>query len=263
MLAYRRDMEISEDDGTAAVFKALAEPTRRHLLDRLHADNGQTLAALCRNLPATRQAITQHLALLEATGLISTVRRGREKLHYLNPVPLHEIYERWIAKFERPDLHALSGLKSHLEQDTSMDKPTLVYVTYIATTPDQLWAALTDPEITARYWGHRNVSSWTKGERWEHRRLADDGVDILGTILEVDPPRRLVHTWAGATDADDPTRHSQVTFDLEPVGEVVRLTVTHENLPAEQVQGTNDGWPKVLASLKSLLETGQPLPPLF
>ena len=134
----------------ASVFKALADPTRRRLLDRLHADNGQTLNALCEDLAITRQGITQHLEVLEAAGLVTTIRRGREKLHYLNPVPLHEVYERWIAKFEQPDLEALSGLKHQLEQETNtMEKPKLVYVTFIASTPERVWEALTDPDQTA------------------------------------------------------------------------------------------------------------------
>jgi uncharacterized protein YndB with AHSA1/START domain/DNA-binding transcriptional ArsR family regulator len=245
----------------ARVFKALADPTRLRLLDRLHADNGQTLGALCRDLAITRQGITQHLAVLEDAGLISAVRRGREKLHYLNPVPLQEIHERWVARFERPDLEALSRLKRQLEREEAfMDKPKLVYVTYIATTPQRLWDALTDPELTARYWGHRNVSTWVKGDSWEHRRLDDGGADLIGTILEVDPPRRLAHTWASPDDADQPGRHSRVTFDIEPDGEIVRLTLTHEDLSADQIEGTNKGWARVLSSLKSFLETGRPLP---
>jgi len=247
----------------ARVFRALADPTRRRLLDRLHADNGQTLTALCRDLATTRQGVTQHLALLEAAGLITTVRHGREKLHYLNPVPLHEIYRRWIAKFERPDLQALSSIKQRLEQEPDpMDKPKLVYVTYIATTADQLWNALTDPELTTQYWGHRNVSGWTKGDGWEHRR-PDGGVDGVGTILEIDPPHRLVHSWGWPADADDPAKQSRVTFDLEPVGDVVRLTLTHEDLAPEEVQDTKQGWAIVLSSLKSLLETGRPLASLL
>jgi uncharacterized protein YndB with AHSA1/START domain/DNA-binding transcriptional ArsR family regulator len=257
-------MRYDEDDGMARIFKALADPTRRRLLDRLRTDNGQALGTLCRDLAMTRQGITQHLALLEAAGLITAVRSGREKLHYLNPVPLHEIYERWIAKFERPDVEALSSLKRQLEQETHpMEKPKLVYVTYIATTLQQLWEALTDPELTARYWGHRNVSGWAKGDGWEHRRPDGGGADIVGTILEVDPPRRLAHTWASAADSDNPARHSRVTFDLEPVGDVVRLTLTHDDLPSDQVAGTDKGWAIVLASLKSFLETGRPLSSLL
>jgi len=98
------------------VFKALADPTRRKLLDRLHAENGQTLGELCKRLAMSRQAVTKHLVLLEQANLVATLRRGREKLHYLNPVPIHEIAERWIGKFERPRLEALSKLKKQLEQ---------------------------------------------------------------------------------------------------------------------------------------------------
>src|SRR5215208_2314524 len=109
-----------------------------------------------------RQSATQHLDVLEAANLISTVRRGREKLHYLNPVPLHEIQERWIDKFERPRLRSLSNLKRRAEAAMN-DKPTFVYVTYIESTPDNVWQALTDGDTTAEYWGHRNVSDWQVG----------------------------------------------------------------------------------------------------
>jgi DNA-binding transcriptional ArsR family regulator len=112
MLAYS---ELVDD--VDKVFKALADPSRRRLLDLLHESNGQTLGELCEHLDMTRQAVTQHLGLLEAANLVSTVWRGREKLHYLNPVPIHEIYERWISKFERTRLRALRDLKKRLEGD--------------------------------------------------------------------------------------------------------------------------------------------------
>jgi DNA-binding transcriptional ArsR family regulator len=104
-------------DDMDKVFKALADPSRRQLLDRLFADQGQTLGALAEGLDMSRQAVSQHLALLEAANLVATVRRGREKLHYLNPVPIHEVHARWIAKFERPRLDALAALKRHREGD--------------------------------------------------------------------------------------------------------------------------------------------------
>ena len=100
-----------------AVFRALADPSRRQLLDRLHERNGQTLGELCRELDITRQAVTKHLAILEEANLVATRRRGREKLHFINPVPINEIAERWIGKFERPRLAALSDLKRSLEGD--------------------------------------------------------------------------------------------------------------------------------------------------
>jgi uncharacterized protein YndB with AHSA1/START domain/DNA-binding transcriptional ArsR family regulator len=248
-------MAENNDEVMASVFKALADPTRRRLLDRLHADNGQTQRGLCEDLAITRQGITQHLEVLQAAGLVTTVRQGREKLHYLNPVPLHEIYERWIAKFEQPDLKAIRGLKDQLEKEHTMDKPSYVYATFIASTPERIWEALTDEDQTAEYWGHRNVSTWTKGSTWEHVRDDGSGTDGGGTIVEIDPPRRLVHTW-GFNNGGSVSR---VTYDLEPVEDVVKLTITHENLTADEYASISGGWPIVLASLKSFLETGTPL----
>src|SRR6266545_8349395 len=140
------------------VFKALADPTRRYLLDRLHEQNGQTLGELCERVAMTRQSATQHLGVLIDANLVSAVRRGREKLHYLNPVPLHEIQERWIDKFERPRLRVLSTVKRRAEEHGVTDKPSFVYVTYIQSTAEQVWHALTDADLTAQYWGHSNVS---------------------------------------------------------------------------------------------------------
>ena len=107
---------MAELHGTDVLFKALADPTRRKLLDLLHAHDGRTLNDLCEHLDMTRQGVTQHLNLLETANLVVTVRRGREKLHFLNPVPLQEIYVRWIAKFEKPRLKALGDLKRRLER---------------------------------------------------------------------------------------------------------------------------------------------------
>lgn len=241
------------------VFKALADQTRRALLDKLHEHNGQTLGELCAGFGMTRQSATQHLALLEAANLVSTVRRGREKLHYLNPVPLNEIQERWIDKFERPRLRTLSALKRQAEEDMS-DRPTYVYVTYIESTPEKVWRALTDADLTAAYWGHRNVSDWQVGSQWEHQRADGSGVaDVVGEVVESSPPTRLVTTWAAPDASDDDP--SQVTFDIEPYGEIVRLTVTHENLADETARSeVSTGWPAVLSNLKSLLETGHVLP---
>ncbi|HEU5470418.1 MAG TPA: metalloregulator ArsR/SmtB family transcription factor, partial [Actinophytocola sp.] len=211
------------------VFKALADRTRRYLLDQLHEHNGQTLGELCARVDMTRQSATQHLAVLEAANLVSTVRRGREKLHYLNPVPLQEIQERWIDKFERPRLRALSTIKRQAEDDMT-DKPNFVYVTYIESTPERVWQALTDADLTAQYWGHSNVSDWRPGSRWEHRRLDGSGIaDVVGTVVESVPPARLVTTWS-VPDREGVDEPSRVTFDLEPHGPIVRLTVTHENL---------------------------------
>ena len=242
------------------VFKALADRTRRQLLDTLHERNGQTLTELCERVDMTRQSTTQHLDILQAANLISTVRRGREKLHYLNPVPLHEVQERWIDKFERPRLRALANLKRQAEEAT-MDTPTFVYVTYIESTPEKVWEALTDADLSAEYWGHSNVSDWQVGSTWEHRRTADGTgtADVVGTILESSPPSRLVNTW-GLPDGGSGEDPSRVTFEIEPYGGIVRLTVTHENLSDEWWDDTTSGWPAVLSNLKSFLETGHVLP---
>jgi uncharacterized protein YndB with AHSA1/START domain len=242
------------------VFKALADPTRRRLLDRLHADNGQTLGELCEGIEMARQSATQHLAVLEAANLVSTVRRGRKKLHYLNPVPLHDIQERWIDKFEVRRLRTLSTVKRRAEDDMTY-KPTFVYVTYIESTPETVWNALTDADLTAEYWGHSNVSDWQVGSKWEHQRVDGTGIaDVVGDVLEAVPPKRLVMTFVGPTEQRD-GGPSRVTFTIEPHQEIVRLTVTHQNL-ADQAEydAASAGWPAVFANLKSLIETGHVLP---
>jgi uncharacterized protein YndB with AHSA1/START domain/DNA-binding transcriptional ArsR family regulator len=244
-----------------AVFKALADPTRRALLDRLRERNGQTLGELCGPLRMARQSATQHLGLLEAANLVTTVRRGREKLHYLNPVPLWDIADRWIEQFERPRLRALSAIKHRAEEDIMADRPSYVYVTYIESTAERVWEALTDPELTAEYWGHSNVSDWQPGSRWEHQRTDGSGIaDVVGTVLETAPPRRLVMTFDTPGELP-PSGPSKVSVDIEPYHEIVKLTVTHENLPDDDaLQAASAGWPAVLANLKSVLETGHVLP---
>ncbi|MDX3248306.1 metalloregulator ArsR/SmtB family transcription factor [Streptomyces sp. ME18-1-4] len=243
------------------VFKALADGTRRRLLDRLREHGGQTLGELCEHIDMTRQSVTQHLAVLEAAQLVATVRRGREKLHYLNPVPLHEIQERWIDRFERPRLRVLSFVKRRAEEAMT-DKPTFVYVTYIASTPEKVWDALTDADLTAAYWGRSNISDWRPGSRWEHRRTDGTGIaDVVGTVVESERPTRLVTTWASPDEEGRADRHSRVTFDIRPHADIVRLTVTHEDLNDEgELAAVSGGWPAVLSNLKSLLETGRTLP---
>ncbi len=242
------------------VFKALADPTRRYVLDRLERRNGQTLNELCGQLDMARQSATQHLSVLEEANLISTVWRGREKLHYLNPVPIHQIHERWIEKFERPRLTTLSTIKRRAEESSVNNKPAFVYVTYIQSTPEQVWRALTDADLTAEYWGHSNISDWQRGSRWEHRRSDGSGIaDATGRVLEAVPPRRLVMTFEEPNASSAPP--TTVTFTIERFREIVRLSVTHDGLPDDQaVHAVSLGWPAVLANLKSLLETGRALP---
>src|ERR1700750_758931 len=134
------------------VFRALADPSRRALLDSLNERNGQTLRELCSRLDMARQSVSKHLAVLEAAHLVTTVRRGREKLHYLNAAPINEIAERWITRYERDRVHARADLKRALE-DTRMTRTSFVYVTYTKPPPERLWQALTEPAFTERYWG--------------------------------------------------------------------------------------------------------------
>jgi uncharacterized protein YndB with AHSA1/START domain/DNA-binding transcriptional ArsR family regulator len=259
MLSVDRD-----DQAFDRVFKALADPTRRQLLDRLHARNGQTLGELCDGLAMARQSATQHLDNLEAANLVTRLRRGRERLHYINPVPIHDIQERWIDKFERPRLRALSAIRRRAEEHDMEQKPTFVYVTYIHATPEAVWHALTDADLTAEYWGHSNVSDWQAGSRWEHQRTDGSEIaDVVGEVLEAEPPRRLVITFEepGEDGEDRVDGASRVAFDIEPYEDIVRLTVTHENLVDDaDFTAAAAGWPAVLANLKSLLETGRPLP---
>lgn len=243
------------------VFKALADPTRRVLLDRLRDRDGQTLGELCGHVAMTRQSTTQHLDILEAANLISTVRQGRQKVHYLNPVPLWAMQERWIDRFARPRLRTLTTIKRQAEGEPMTEPPTYVYVTYIESSPERVWDALTSADLTAQYWGHSNVSDWRVGSAWEHRRIDGSGIaDVVGTVLESMPPRRLVVTF-DAPGGASPARPSKVTFDIEPYHEIVRLTVTHEDLPdTDALEAISAGWPAVCANLKSLLETGHVLP---
>ena len=248
-------------DPSDLVFKALADPTRRLLLDRLRERNGQTLGELCDSVEMRRQSVTQHLDLLESASLVTTVRRGREKLHYLNPVPIHEAQERWIGRFDPPRLDALSTIKHTAERTTVVTtSPDYVYVTYIRSSAETVWHALTDADLTAAYWGHSNVSTWEPRARWEHRRPDGSGiVDVVGEVLDADPPHRLVLTFGSPVDPSVPA--STVTFTITPHRDIVRLTVIHEGLRSEEDrEAALLGWSAVGANLKSLLEMGSVLP---
>jgi DNA-binding transcriptional ArsR family regulator/uncharacterized protein YndB with AHSA1/START domain len=257
-----------------AVFKALADTTRRRLLDSLNARGGQSLRELCGESGMTRQAVAKHLAVLEAAGLVTTVWRGREKLHYVNAAPINEIAERWINRYDRERVRALADLKTSLE-DRLMSKPEFVYVTYIRTTPEQLWQALTDPVFTKRCWGVEFGTDWSAGSPMTWREGGFETADPEQVVLVSEPYRRLSYTWhaftpewaeyagksADALAALAAEPRSKVTFDLEKAGAAVKLTVTHDGFdPGSAVLAdVSNGWPHVIASLKSLLESGEPL----
>jgi uncharacterized protein YndB with AHSA1/START domain len=237
-----------------AVFKALADPTRRSLLDELFRQDGQTLTALAERFAMTRYGVMKHLKQLEDAGLVVTRRRGREKLHFLNPVPIRLVHDRWVSKYAEPWASGLSGLKQQLE--AVMEK---IYEIYIRTTPERLWEAITDPQIRAKYnFGAGAKSDWTPGARIEMAAPKADGLLGDGEVLEVDPPRRLVHTMRALWGDDVKSEgFSRVTWEIEPVGDSCRLVLTHDQLR----EGANDqlygGWPMILSGLKTWLETGQ------
>jgi uncharacterized protein YndB with AHSA1/START domain len=239
------------------VFKALADPTRRGLLDALQERDGQTLSELEGRMPMSRFGVMKHLRVLEGAGLVVARRRGREKLHFLNPVPIRLVHDRWVSKYAEPWAATLSDLKHRLEERT-MEK---VFEIYIKTTPERLWEAIVDEETRARYsFGVGVRSEWTPGSRYEGFHRGAGIVIAAGENLEVDPPRRLVQSftalWSDDVKAEGTSR---VTWEIEPVGTSCRLTVVHDQLS----EGANDelfgGWPMILSGLKTLLESGESL----
>jgi uncharacterized protein YndB with AHSA1/START domain/DNA-binding transcriptional ArsR family regulator len=258
------------------VFKALADPSRRRLLDSLNARNGQTLRELCAGLDMARQSVSKHLAVLEAANLVTTMWRGREKLHYLNAVPINAIAERWINQYDRRRAGALADLKTALE--SPMTSNDFVYTTYIRTTPERLWQALTEPAFTLRYWGVEFESDWKVGSTMAWKQGGITIEDPEQVVLESDPHRRLAYSWHtftpefakafGLSDeelaraAAEP--RSKVTFDIEQAGEMVKLTIVHSGFkPGSGVrESVSQGWPELLSNLKTLLETGETPPPV-
>ncbi len=261
------------------VFRALADPTRRSLLDELFELDGQTLGQLEQRLPMTRFGVMKHLKVLEEARLVTTKRRGREKLHFLNPVPIRLVHDRWVSKYAEPWVATLSGLKQRIEEEHKMDTQTeidthssgkrpwtagptdKVFEIYIKTTPERLWEAITDDEARRKYsFGVGIRSDWTPGSSIESFQ-AGAGIAIgEGEILEVEPPLRLVHSFR-AVWSDEVKREgtSRVTWEIEPVGDSCRLTLTHDRLRENANSELYGGWPMILSGLKTLLETGETL----
>ncbi len=236
------------------VFRALADPTRRALLDELFRADGQTLSALEERFPMTRFGVMKHLRQLEEAGLVVTRKRGREKLHFLNPVPIRLIHDRWVSKYAGPWVAGLSEIKQKLEKP--MEK---IFEIYIRTTPERLWEAITDPDIRRKYnFGASVESDWKPGSRLEMGHPNAPGLLGDGEVIEADPPRRLVHTmtalWSDDVKSEGATR---VTWEIEQVADSCRLVLTHDQLR----EGANDeiygGWPMILSGLKTWLESGE------
>jgi DNA-binding transcriptional ArsR family regulator/uncharacterized protein YndB with AHSA1/START domain len=276
---------VGRDGAQDAVFRALSDPGRRMLLDRLNDRNGLSLSDLCVDMGMTRQSVTKHLDVLEAANLVTTVRKGRERLHFLNAAPINDIADRWIHSYDRARADALSDLKTALEATPMEQRTAFVYNTYIEATPERVWLGLTDPAFTTRYWRHPSAGGLSlrtdlkKGSTydaaWDENGLVVS--DAEQVILESDPYRRLAYTWhtfspewAAAHGIDEESAaawraepRSKVAFDIEEVGQgVVKLTVVHDGFePGSGVlEGVSHGWPAVVSSLKTLLETGSALP---
>jgi DNA-binding transcriptional ArsR family regulator len=211
--------------GIDEVFRALTDPTRRALLDELFRQDGQTLHALEERFAITRFGVMKHLRLLEEAGLVVTRRRGREKLHFLNPVPIRLVHDRWVSKYAEPWAATLSGLKQRLEHPVEK-----VFEIYIRRTPGSNFVM-----------GHPGAG----------------GLLGEGQNLEVDPPHRLVqHMTALWSEVSKQEGTSRITWEIEPVGDSCRLTVTHDELREGANPELYGGWPMILSGLKTWLETG-------
>ncbi len=236
------------------VFRALADPTRRELLDELFRQDGQTQGQLEERFAMSRYGVMKHLKILEEARLVVTKRRGREKLHFLNPVPIRLVHDRWVSKYAEPWVAGLSDLKTDLEK--TMEK---VYEIYIRTTPEALWHAITDANARSKYqFGAIVTSEFTNGSRYE--MATPDGVPLgEGENLEVDPPHRLVQSmralWGDDVKAEG---FSRVTWEIQKIGDdSCCLTVTHDQLREGANNQLYGGWPMILSGLKTWLESGE------
>ncbi len=261
-------------DDLDPVFRALADPTRRRMLDALFTRDGQSASALVALVPEmSRFGVAKHLGILEEAGLVTTRRQGRTKLHYLNPVPIGLVADRWISKYAEPFTRAMVGLKKGLEargrsrqaaDGRHDDRPAPVRGLHPGH-PEEVFAAITDPAMTRQYFhGTAFVSPPAQGEAYS-TTTSDGRPAVEGTIEVLDPPRRLVQTWHVLYDtalAAEPV--SRVEWEVEAAGEgLTRLRVVHGDLAQSPLTWANvrHGWVWVLDGLKSLLETGRPLPP--
>ena len=259
---------MEQDD---ALFRALADPSRRLLLDRLYERDGQTLGELDAALPQmSRIAVMKHLRVLERAGVVVSRRSGRKRLHFLNPVPIRRLHDRWLDKFRTRAADVLLALQSFMEEPTmgadngALERPRFVSQIYIRAAPAEVWRAITESEFTLNYYyGSTVESDWSVGSPYRYAIAGNDA--IVGTVLEAEPPRRLVLSfdarWDEEVAADAPTR---LTWEIEEASPgVSKVTTIHDQFPSktatlEQVAG---GMPFILSALKTLLETDQPLVP--
>ncbi len=245
----------------APVFRALADPGRRVLLDRLFERDGQTLGELCEHLPGmTRFGVMKHLRVLEEANLVATQRVGREKRHFLNPVPIRLVHDRWTGKFAEAIVGAMSNLKHHLERP--MDPIDHVYTTFIKASPERVWQAITDGDDTIRYYyGTRVTSDWAVGSPISYT-YPDGSVAADGEVLALEPGRSVTMAfhprWSPEIDAEGPVR---MTWAVEAAEDgTSRLTVTSALVPGSRADAEfRTGNAYIVSGLKTFLETGTPL----
>lgn len=247
------------------VFGAINDPSRRLLLDQLFERDGQTLGELCAHLPEmTRYGVMNHLRVLEEAGLVTTQKMGRSKFHYLNPMPIKLIQDRWIARFAEPRVEAIAGVKALAELgETRMEKPVHVYTAYINAGLDEVWTAMTDPDMTEKYfYGTRVESDWEVGSAINYRYASGD-LASEGEILSIDAPKRIEFTFQALWDeeliAEGPARE---VWALYEVNGMVELTIQLFEVGSDSKTLTDfaGGFPYIVSGLKSLVETGKSLP---
>ena len=252
------------------VFKALADKQRRKILDIVKSSPGISLQDISAHFSFTRYAVMKHLRILEEANLVVRQRDGKFKRFYLNSIPFQMIYDRWLSEYTKFWSTTLTHLKYNLEQEDIMDKSELkqVYVVYINTTKEKLWEAITSPKFTEQYFFHTRVNSdFKKGSDLSYLMTGKDGNDavpVKGKIIEADPPNKLVHSFqhtGNHTGSGDYSEPSRVVYEIEEMGELVKLTLTHNDFKGdkETYESVGGGWPMIINSLKSLLETGKPL----
>lgn len=250
-----------------SVFRALADPTRRRLLDLLFERDGRTLTDLESDLPMTRFGVMKHLRVLEEASLITTRKVGRERFHYLNPVPIQLIADRWINKYAAIRASALADLKIVLEGEQGMTTdsiPRLVYQIIIKAPQQRVWEAITTPEFTSRYYyGSTLTTDLTVGSPFTYH-MANGAPIIEGSVVESDPPNRLVHTYHSLWPPMNEDAPTTVTWELEAMpGGVTKVTVVHTDFQGETATYAglqSGGWAWILSNMKTLLETGEPMP---
>ncbi len=244
------------------IFQALGDKSRRYLMDLLYEKNGQSLTELSSHLDMSRQAVTKHLKILEGAELVVPVWKGKEKIHYLNPVPLMLIYARWISKFDESRIVGLYGIKRELEKNTQeVNMKGFMYQIVIAASAEKVWESLTSPDFTQKFWFGRKVQSDWKADSDVRIITPEGGEEVRGKVLEYTPYTRLSYTWQTPDNkAEDATT---VVFELQEMGPMTKVTLLHDiDADSAKFNQAAAGWTFILCGLKTFLETGAPMPSL-